>query len=210
MHSLRWTSGTRPAPCRMVWLPGAYQQAANFIQAGFTHPVAERGLAIDLEFVDLEMQHLQDRAALARLRHEILLPARRTGQVWLCGISLGGLLALSHAREFGAELDGLVLLAPYLGNRAVLGEIERVGLKHWQPGPLGEDDEERLAWRYVQERGAQSPPIYLGYGAGDRFVSAHRLLATVLPASSVDTIEGGHDWSTWETLWQNFLNRQHA
>lgn len=208
MHSLRWASGERPAPCRMVWLPGAYQHAASFIDAGFTRAVAERGLAIDLEFVDLEMKHLQDRDALARLRTEILLPARRTGQVWLCGISLGGLLALSHARQFGEELDGLVLLAPYMGNRITLAEIEHAGLAHWQPAAASADDEERQAWRYLKERGTRGPPIHMGYGAQDRFVGAHRLLAAILPRSSVDTIEGGHDWPTWETLWQNFLNLQ--
>ena len=192
----------------MVWLPGAYHGAANFIDAGFTRAVADRRLAIDLEFVDLEMQHLQDRAALRRLRDEILLPARRTGQVWLCGISLGGLLALSHARQFGPEIDGVLLLAPYMGNRITLAEIERAGPQHWRPGVLGAEDEERLAWRYVQTRGPHEPPIHLGYGAQDRFVGAHRLLAEILPSSSVDTIAGGHDWPTWETLWQNFLNLQ--
>jgi pimeloyl-ACP methyl ester carboxylesterase len=192
----------------MAWLPGAYQGAQDFLTAGFAEAVRRRRIALDLNFVDLELTHVGDRGALNRLRSDIVLPARAAGvSIWLGGISLGGLFALDYAASYPDELDGLCLLAPYLGNRMLTAEIaDAPGLSQWQPGELAETDEERRIWRYIKSRRADSRPLYLGFGRGDRFAAAHALLAATLPADSVDVIAGGHEWSTWSRLWENFLD----
>src|SRR6266404_3324006 len=69
----------RAAPTQMVWFPGAYHSAQDFLAAGFPEAVLKRQLALDLRFVDLEMQHLDDREPLERLRPEMLLPAPGAG-----------------------------------------------------------------------------------------------------------------------------------
>jgi pimeloyl-ACP methyl ester carboxylesterase len=191
----------------MVWLPGAYHAAQDFLAAGFVDAVRTRRLDLDLTFVDLELEHVADRSALRSLRSNIVLPARAAGvSIWLGGISLGGLFALDYAASYPDELDGLCLLAPYLGNRILTAEIiQAPGLGAWQPGELAETDEERRIWRYIKTRRADSRPLYLGFGQGDRFSAAHELLAATLPADSVDVIAGGHEWSTWSRLWENFL-----
>jgi pimeloyl-ACP methyl ester carboxylesterase len=192
----------------MVWLPGAYHAARDFLAAGFAEAVRARRIALDLEFVDMELAHVGDRSALQRLRSDIVLPARAAGvSIWLGGISLGGLFALDYAASHPDELDGLCLLAPYLGNRMLTAEIAQApGLAAWQPGELAEPDEERRIWRYIKNRREDSRPLYLGFGRGDRFAAAHELLAATLPAGSVDVIAGGHEWSTWSRLWENFLD----
>jgi len=199
---------TAAAPARMVWLPGAYHGAQDFLTAGFAEAVRRRRIALDLDFVDLELAHVGDRGALKRLRSDIVLPARAAGvSIWLGGISLGGLFALDYAASYPDELDGLCLLAPYLGNRMLTAEIaDAPGLSQWQPGELAETDEERRIWRYIKSRRADSRPLYLGFGREDRFAAAHALLAATLPAASVDVIAGGHEWSTWTRLWENFLD----
>lgn len=192
----------------MVWLPGAYHGAQDFLAAGFAEAVRARRTAVDLVFVDLELAHVGDRSALQRLRSDLVLPARAAGvSIWLGGISLGGLFALGYAASHPDELDGLCLLAPYLGNRMLTADIARApGLGQWQPGELAETDEERRIWRYIKHRRADSRPLYLGFGQADRFAAAHALLAATLPADSVDVIAGGHEWSTWSRLWENFLD----
>jgi pimeloyl-ACP methyl ester carboxylesterase len=192
----------------MVWLPGAYHAAQDFLAAGFADAVRTRRLDLDLIFVDLELEHVGDRSALRRLRSDIVLPARAAGvSIWLGGISLGGLFALDYAASYLDELDGLCLLAPYLGNRILTAEIiQAPGLGAWRPGELAETDEERRIWRYIKTRRADSSPLYLGFGQADRFSAAHELLAATLPADSVDMIAGGHEWSTWTRLWENFLD----
>ena len=199
---------TATAPTRMLWLPGAYHGAQNFLAAGFAEAVRKRRIALDLVFVDLELAHVGDRSALQRLRSDVVLPARAAGvSIWLGGISLGGLFALNYAASYPDELDGLCLFAPYLGNRILTAEIARArGLSQWQPGELAETDEERRIWSYIKDRHADSRPLYLGFGQGDRFAAAHALLAATLPADSVDVIAGGHEWSTWSRLWENFLD----
>jgi hypothetical protein len=68
----------------MVWLPGAYHAARDFLDAGFASAVQQRSLALDLTFVDLEMQHLGDRSILQRLHADIIGPALGAGvTVWL-------------------------------------------------------------------------------------------------------------------------------
>jgi pimeloyl-ACP methyl ester carboxylesterase len=200
------TDGTR-APAQMIWLPGAYHRAQDFIDEGFARAAAQRRVPLDLLFVDLEMEHLDDRAALQRLRSEIVLPARDSGAaVWLAGISLGGLVALDYASAHLGELDGLCLLAPYLGNRMLTNEIAAAsGLARWEPGEFAESDTERRIWRYIKTQ-AGSRPLFLGYGKDDRFSAAHDMLATALPTNWVEVVAGGHEWSTWLNLWEKFLD----
>jgi len=193
-------------------LPGAYNAAEDFLRAGFDAAVSRRGLPLDLEFIDLELRYLGDEGALRELRSEIVLPLREAGiAVWLAGISLGGLLALDFAASHSGELAGLCLLAPYLGNRMLIEEIVQApGLQSWQPGELAETDAERRIWRYIKNRRMDAAPLYLGFGREDRFSPALQLLAGILPAESVQVIEGGHDWRTWAMLWENFLDSRFA
>lgn len=195
------------APTQMVWFPGAYHSAQDFLHAGFAEAVLLRQIPLDLRFVDLEMQHLDDREPLDRLRHEIVLPALGSGvSVWLAGISLGGMVALDYASSYPDDLDGLCLLAPYLGNRMLLDEIAAArGLAGWEPGELAQADAERRIWSYLKAR-VDSQPLHLGYGQDDRFSAAHGMLAQTLPANAVDVVAGGHEWRAWIKLWENFLD----
>jgi pimeloyl-ACP methyl ester carboxylesterase len=203
---VRTANSNAVAPTRMIWLPGAYHGAQDFVDAGFADAASRRDAPVDLAFIDLDLKHLGDRAALQALRSEHVLPARDRGvSVWLAGISLGGLIALDYAAAYPAECDGVCLLGPYLGNRMLTAEIAAAGLAAWEPGELAEGDAERRIWRFIRARSAR-PRLYLGFGRDDRFASAHALLASALPGGSVNVIPGGHDWRTWTTLWENFLD----
>jgi pimeloyl-ACP methyl ester carboxylesterase len=209
MHRLerRAAPGTTAGTC-IVCRPGAYDRAADFLSAGFDAAVAARGLPVDLLLVDAEPAHLEDRRWREHLKHDLVLPARAAGCrcLWFAGISLGGFMALDYAAANPGDLDGLCLLAPYLGNRMLLREIAAApGLPAWQAGPLADADEERRIWRFIQAQPEGSRLLYLGYGREDRFAPAHRLLAQTLPAAAVDVVPGGHDWPTWKILWENFL-----
>jgi len=195
-------------------LPGAYSTPEDFLREGFASAVRERRLPVDLVFVELELQHLTDRTLLRRLQQEIILPARASGcrSIWLGGISLGGFIALAYAARFAQEIDGVCLLAPYLGNHIVIGEIERAdGLDGWTPDDLAEDDDERRIWQFIKEQRNRTSPrpaprLHLGFGSEDRFADSHRLMAAALGSGSVDVVSGGHEWPAWRRLWENFLD----
>ena len=199
---------------RIVLIPGAFQAPGDFRTAGFLAAVRERHLDIDIVLVAPQLAHVTDRSALAQLHTEVVLPARLSGHVavWFAGISWGGFLALLYAADHPTELDGLCLLAPYLGNRMINTEISRFqSLANWNAGSVDAHDElaeERRVWRYVANHAPYPPPVrYLGFGRSDRFATAQRLLASLLPPETVDVIEGGHDWPVWRQLWGRFLDR---
>lgn len=194
---------------RVLFLPAAYTAPEDFLQAGFAQAVRARELAIDLLFADLNLQHLTDPNILRRIRHELVLPARARGchSFWMCGISLGGFITLAYAGRYPLEVDGLCLLAPYLGNHIVTGEIERArGILQWQPTALAADDDERRVWQLIKNHDHQRMPMLLGFGSGDRFASSHRMMAAALPAENVREVPGAHDWATWTALWAGFLD----
>ncbi len=196
---------------RLVLLPGAYHALGDFVGAGFDQALRERGLAAELILAAPELAHLGDRGWLAQLRAEVIAPARARagGALWLGGISLGGFMALRFAAEAQDEIDGLCLLAPYLGSRIVAAEVAaHRSLAAWQPAALAEDDDDRRVWRLVQRLGASGAPrVFLGFGREDRFADTQRLLARTLPADSTHVIPGGHDWPVWRALWDKFLDQ---
>ncbi len=198
------TAGTR-----VLFLPAAYTGPDDFLRAGFATAVRERGLPVDLVFADVNLQHLTDRTILRRLRHELVLPARALGcrSIWICGISLGGFIGLAYAERYPTEIDGLCLLAPYLGNHIITGEIERAnGVAGWQPGEPGAEDDERRVWRFIKSGPNQPVAVHLGYGSEDRFANSHRMMAAALHPQNVRVVPGGHEWPVWTRLWADFLD----
>ncbi len=198
------------AATTVLLLPAAYTGPEDFLRAGFDRAVRERALQVDLVFADLNLQHLTDRTLLRRMRHELVLPARALGSqcIWICGISLGGFIGLAYAERFAGEVDGLCLLAPYLGNHMVTGEIRRAGgLAVWEPADIAEDDDERRLWRFIKSHGQSRISIHLGYGKDDRFAASHQMMAAVLEPQNVTVVPGGHDWAAWSRLWEHFLDR---
>jgi pimeloyl-ACP methyl ester carboxylesterase len=199
------------ASTRVLFLPAAYTGPEDFVQAGFVRAVRQRELPLDLVFAEMNLQHLTDRTILRRVRHELVLPARALGcrSIWLCGISLGGFISLAFAERYTSEIDGLCLLAPYLGNHMIIGEIERAtGIAAWQPGELAADDDERRVWRFIQSQPRKQISVRLGYGREDRFANSHRIMADTLDPQDVRVIPGGHEWPVWSQLWEDFLDSQ--
>jgi pimeloyl-ACP methyl ester carboxylesterase len=205
MRSLAQNASSRDAAvARLVWLPGAGQAPEDFLREGFATRAAARAAPVDLIFVDLALEHVADRGWRERLHRDIIAPARAggAGPVLLGGISLGGYFALDYAGHYPEDLDGLCLLAPYLGNRQVIAAVAESPTT----ATLANFDEEQRIWRLIQSLPERALPVYLGYGAADRFAAAHALLARWLPTTAVQVVNGGHDWPTWTKLWEMFLD----
>lgn len=199
----------------LVMLPGVYDTPEALVREGFVAAVRERQLPIDMILVDAHVGYYTDESVERRLHADIVAPARARGyrQIWLAGISLGGMGSLAYAEAYdgkgGSQIDGLILLAPYLGNRGLQEEIRLAGgLDAWHATGSHEGGERRI-WHWLASRAAQPDtlPMYLGYGSQDRFAPTHRLLATLVPSGNVFALDGGHDWPVWRAGWQAFLDR---
>jgi pimeloyl-ACP methyl ester carboxylesterase len=205
-------SAGHAAPTRVMMLSAALTEPSDFVQNGFARAVGERSLDVDLIFAGFRLEHLIDGSVFERLRDEIIAPAQVPGcRLWLGGISLGAYIALGCARRHEQELAGLCLLAPYLGSHLITGEIERArGVQGWRAAEPDQEDEDRRIWEFIRTLPTRPLQVHLGLGREDRFGRRQRLLAAALPPSSVDIVPGGHDWPTWRTLWDRFLNARLA
>jgi pimeloyl-ACP methyl ester carboxylesterase len=189
----------------VVMLPGAGDRAGTFIEHGFEE--AGQLLGFDTIAVDAHYGYYAERSLIPRLHEDVVLPARAAGydRIWLLGISMGGFGALLYAEAHPEQVDGIILLAPFLGDSELAKAVsDSGGLAAWSgEGPRFKDYEVDV-WRWLKATiAAHSTPVILGFGQSDRGAKSHRVIADALPARAVYTRDGGHDWGTWSTLWSD-------
>lgn len=191
----------------LVMVPGAYFRPGDFADHGFLAALRQHATPVDAVVAELPDDRYLDGGVAPWLHAEIVTPALASGyrRLWLLGISLGAMGALLYAQAHPAAIEGIILLAPFLGTRGLIAEVRAAGgLASWEPGPFPPMDIER---RLLAGLKAGLPPrLHLGYGASDRYATSSQLLAAHLPAGRVVVAEGGHDWPTWERLWRDILD----
>lgn len=188
----------------VVMLPGRGDRADVFIREGFEQAGLQHGF--DTVAVDAHLGYYMQRNLLDRLHEDIVAPAREAGyeNIWLLGISMGGLGTLLYASEYPDQVDGVVLLAPFLGDRSAIETIVESGpLEQWDGRGEGLKDYEIAIWSYIRDArtGGASVPMVLGYGLADGMAEGYEKLIDYMQPSSVYTLEGGHKWTTWRPLW---------
>lgn len=207
-----------PAPVKatrlVVVLPGRADDLAAMRRSGMAEAVHSAWPDADVILTGLAMDYYMQGRAPQRLHEEIVLPARRYGyaEVWLAGASMGGMGTIMYDHAYPGEMDGLILLAPYLGEEPLLREIEGSGgITKWQAGPrapLSRETLQRELWRHVQswrDDPGRAGTVWLAYGDRDRLKRAMPLVAPVLPADQVLVREGGHDWKVWSSVTSEIL-----
>lgn len=211
---LRAACATRPDTL-LVFLPGSYSSPEEFVREGFVARVRERRVAADIVLVDAHLGYYNERSIVGRLQGDVIAPAQAAGyrRIWLVGISIGAYGALLQAMAPPAAMsgvEGLVVIAPYLGDRRVSVSVDASGgLRAWPAPatPLPPNETDQALWRWLQgyARGAERPGLFLGYGTSDRFEFSDRLLAAVLAPERVFAVPGGHTWAVWNALWRRML-----
>jgi pimeloyl-ACP methyl ester carboxylesterase len=200
----------------LLMLPGAKNTPQQLVEHGFIRALRERRLPVDVLALDAPVDLYLERADIEQVLLHTLdeVSARGYRRIWLFGISLGGSGAMIAATRRRLAVAGVFLLAPFLGTRGIIAEVEAAGgLSHWNPGEVSERDYERALLDDLRNGlGTESglPPIYLGYGSEDRYRGASLMLAAKLPGQQVVECSGGHDWVTWLRLWQALLERAAA
>ena len=197
----------------LVMLPGAGFAPDDYQTHGFLDAVDRPGWSVRPVVAPVPEQRALEPGLATWLHETCIAPAMREpfDQLWLLGISLGGMGALRSLRANLAPISGLILISPFLGTRGTIAEVTRAGgLERWTPGPAGPDDIEigLLTWLKTRPLAAPAAPtIHLACGTADRFAAASRLLADQIPPAHVHFAEGGHDWPCWTRLWHDLLDR---
>lgn len=224
-------SPDRPIPTRLVAatqtpqrlvvvLPGRGDDLSGLQRSGVAGAIQSAWPDADVMLVELTLGYYRQGRAPERLHEEVIAPVRAQGryrEIWLVGASMGGMGTLLYDRLRPGELDGLVLMAPYLGDRPILREVaDAGGLAQWQAGPerpIDAGNWQRELWRHLQS--LQRDPdrarrIWLTYGDDDRLRAAMPLLTPALPPEQVLVRDGGHAWKVWSPALGEVLRRVDA
>jgi S-formylglutathione hydrolase FrmB len=214
MRTILHSAGTQQDPSlSLVLLSGTYSEPEDFVREGFPAAVSDHGIDAEIVMAEVRAAWFADGSIVQRIHDDAILPARARGRsrIWLAGISLGGLAALSYAARHASEVAGIVLISPYPATREVLREMEAGGGPgRWKPVIPPQGDLEREAWLWLAETNGESPPVHCYFATGDRFAPGQRRMAQALSPDRVREIPGGHDWSAWRALWAEFLDNTQA
>jgi hypothetical protein len=192
----------------VVVLPGRADDLAALRASGIVESIQSAWPDADVVLAELAMRYYMAGQAPQRLHREVIAPARERGyrEIWLAGASLGGMGTLLYDHAYPGELDGLVLLAPYLGNRPILQEIMAAGgVARWKPGPredIDADNWQRELWRHVHgwsQDPRKTRNVWLAYGDRDRLRRAMPVLTPALRDDQILVRPGGHDWTVWSS-----------
>ncbi len=209
----------QPARKLVVILPGRADDLDALRRSGMSESIQSVWPDADVLFAELTLGYYMQGRAPERLQEEVIAPARARGyrEVWLGGASMGGMGVLMYERLHPGEADGLVLLAPYLGERDLLDEIRDAGgIAKWNAGPQQEVNSktwQRELWRHLKTWSGDPKPaqrVWLAYGDRDRLRDAVPLLAPLLPVDQVLVRDGGHTWTVWSPAVGDVLRRVDA
>jgi pimeloyl-ACP methyl ester carboxylesterase len=203
-----------------VFLPGRRDRASDFARRGFVAMAQSCIPGLDCVAVDATIGYYLDASVANRLQGEIIEPARRLGyrEIWLVGVSMGGLGAFFHEREYPGEVNGLILLAPFLGDDLKLfAEIDAAGgAVAWARGQLpaaahgNKPEFQRELWRFLGRMHTDPQchlQIWMAYGDADWLLPGIERLKNVIPAECVLKLKGGHTWDVWTTGFSEILAR---
>lgn len=203
----------------VVVLPGRGDDLGDLKDSGIAEAIQQSWPDADVILTELTLSYYMADQAISRLHDEVIAPARKRGyqQIWLGGASLGGMGTILYDRAHPGYVDGLLLLAPYLGDDDIIKEIaDAGGLAKWNAGPpeeLGEKTWQRELWRHMQTLSTDPVRrcrVWLAYGEDDSLRKPIEMITPLLPANHVLMLPGGHAWNVWTPAMRELLQRATA
>jgi hypothetical protein len=196
------------APTRMVVvLPGRGDNLDGLRSTGIAKAIQDGMPDAEVVLVELTMPYYIEGRSVQRLHEEVVVPARKRGirDIYLVGASMGGMGTLLYEREYPGQMKAIVLMAPYMGDGKIIGEIKAAGgLAQWRPGPVPAkvdgDNVAREEWRLAQSwlaNAGRARDVWLICGDQDSFYPAALMIAPLLPAQNTLSRAGGHAWRVW-------------
>lgn len=198
----------------LIFLRGIGGSSEDFEKYGLIDEIRARKIPFDVMVPDAHFGYYKNETLEDRLKEDIIDPAKARGyrRVWLAGFSMGGLGSLFYLRKYAEDIDGVLLVSPFMGWGSIHKEIEKAGgIKGWIPQQSKRQDWQRTIWSWVHDytdHSADYPPIYLGFGDEDSMTGkGPQLLGEALAPEHVFTLPGDHDYPTFQAIWTEHLNR---
>lgn len=197
----------------IIFLPGLLDSASTFEEKEFFSHARKAGVKADMVAMSIHIRHLMENKMIERIEFDVYLDAIKNGykNIWLVGVSIGGLNSLLFYRKHMKGLCGVVALAPYVAGGVLLEELQKDGIENWEPKEVYEmmlfEKKLQFLWAWLQQQQSDNnlKSLYLGYGKQDRFIEAIKLLESILDKKNIIAIDGEHDWETGQKVWQQQL-----
>lgn len=209
--NLLWDKTGNKTENLIIFIPGLYDSQNKFKNELFFKTARDEAVDADLVAVNINVVHLADKMVGERIKKDVLNYVKNDGykNIWVVGVSIGGLSSLVYLKNHGENICGVVVLAPYLGDDVLAEEMKQVGgLKNWVPdmGKLKDsiDVEVDTLWLWLAKKNNFSN-IYLGYGKQDDITIGSLTLESLLDKKNVVAIDGEHDWETGRKIWETQL-----
>ncbi len=197
----------------LVVLRGMGGNEESYEKHGFVAAMQQQYPEFDVVVPNAHFGYYRKRIIKERLSIDIIDPAIAEGyeEIWLAGVSMGGLGSLLYLRCCEEKITGVVLLAPYSGSGSLHKDISAYLEGEQQPPWAGSDraeDSIPALWRWMleNEEALGDGRVWLGYGDEDR-LSGHQLLAQLMPDDQVVAVSGGHKVKVFMRIWDEILSR---
>lgn len=208
---LLWDKTGDKTESLIIFLPGLFDSADKFKKESFFSIAREEGIKADMVAANTNIGHLGERVLIKRIEEDVFKHIESVGykNIWMVGVSIGGLSSLVYFQKHEKDFCGLVVLAPFLADDDLLEEIKKKGgVRKWLPeaGKLKDSVDEQMEsiWLWLGAK-KDTSNIYLGYGKHDRYIAGSRLLEGLLEKNNVIKVKGKHDWKTGRKIWREQL-----
>lgn len=207
------SEASTPTKNLFVFMRGLGGNHQSFDDAGMVDDVISRDISFDMIAPNAHFAYYAERTLIQRLHDDVIVPAVSQGytNIWLVGVSMGGLGSLMYFKEKPEYISGIFLISPFLGYEEIIEEVSDAGVRSWEPGSYDPDDDwERMFWHWIRDSvdGKKTIPIFLGFGEEDKYSKGQRLFSTVIPPKRVLSQSGEHDIPTFTSLWNRFLTEK--
>lgn len=195
----------------LIILPGIRGNASLYEKLGFIDVFHEYYPDFDVYIADAHFGYYRNRSLLVYLENQIIMPAKKKGysEIWMMGISLGGVGSLLQLRCCTGDIDGALLISPFLGDKKLHQQMDNAGgLEEFVSAIENENDESlESMWRWLYLNAgklSKEKRLWLTVGEQDRY-DGHDVLAGLMTPESVLIKPGSHNNKTFLRLWRNLL-----
>lgn len=211
---LIWDKLDQKSENLIIFLPGLIDTAKTFKDEAFFTIARKAGIKADMVSASIHIGHLIKEKMIERLEKDVFNSAIKSGyhNIWLVGLSIGGLNSLLFYRKHAKDICGVVTISPYVADTELRKELEHAGsIKNWQPKSAEKmkifNQKLHLLWKWLQAQDSNTnlKQIFLGYGKQDRYLEEIKLLENILDKNNVVSINGYHNWASGQKIWQQQL-----
>ena len=129
----------------VVFLPGIGGKGSDYETQGFLKALQNRGFEASMKVLDVKPSLYLGSKIVEILKTEVFTHDKAKGyeKIYLVGISLGGHAVLRYLTEYPDDVEGAVLLAPFISGPVVSDAVTSAGgLGSWEDCPFA-------AWGYA-------------------------------------------------------------